>query len=304
MVRGIEKRSIVKGAGDRRDFVSRLGRVALETETAVFAWALMENHAHLLLKSSGHGLSGFMRRLLTGYAAGFNRRHGRHGHLFQNRYKSIVCEEDAYFREVLRYIHLNPLRAGAVESLRELDRYPWSGHAVIVGKMANDWQDRDYVLRWFGRSEGTAKAAYRAYVEAGVGEGRRPELVGGGLVRSAGGWSEVKAHRRAGLVQKGDERILGGSDFVLGVVQESEARLRYQFPLAERIEEAERMLAAQCEQAGLNASAIKAGGRRQEMSRMRKRLAQAFVNELGLSQAEAGRILGVCTSAIGRCLQN
>jgi REP element-mobilizing transposase RayT len=85
MVRGIEKRPFVKGDRDRRDFVSRLGRVALETETAVFAWALMENHSHLLLKSSGHGLSGFMRRLLTGYDTIYNRRYRRHDHLFQNR---------------------------------------------------------------------------------------------------------------------------------------------------------------------------------------------------------------------------
>lgn len=302
IIRGIEKKPIVKDDADRSDFVSRLGRLALETRTSVFAWALMHNHAHLLVKSSGYGLPGFMRRLLTGYAIGFNLRHRRYGHLFQNRYKSIVCEEDPYFRELLRYIHLNPLRAGAVDSFSDLDRYPWSGHAVIVGKIANDWQDRDYVLRWFGRQEVPAMAAYRAYVEDGVGQGRRPVLVGGGLVRSAGGWSEVKAQRRKGIREKGDARILGGSDFVLTVVGELDQRLRYQFPLAERIEKAEKILSAACKSSGLNEEALRAGGRRREMSRMRKVLAQRFVNELGLSQAEAGRLLGVSTPAIARSL--
>ena len=72
-----------------------------------------------------------MRRLLTGYAVSFNRRHRRHGQLFQNRYKSILCQEDAYFRELVRYIHLNPLRARLVKDLKALDKYPFSGHSVF-----------------------------------------------------------------------------------------------------------------------------------------------------------------------------
>jgi hypothetical protein len=72
-----------------------------------------------------------MRRLLAGYAVTFNRTPNRTGHLFQNRYKSIVCEKEAYLSELIRYIHLNPIRAGLVNNLEELERYPWSGHAVV-----------------------------------------------------------------------------------------------------------------------------------------------------------------------------
>ena len=79
-----------------------------------------------------------MRRLLTGYAVTYNLRHSRHGHLFQNRYHSIVCDEDVYFQELVRYIHLNPLRATLVEDLSDLDRYPWRGHLVVKGKVAGD----------------------------------------------------------------------------------------------------------------------------------------------------------------------
>ena len=74
---------------------------------------------------------------MTGYAVTFNKRHKRSGHLFQNRYKSIVCEEDSYLLELIRYIHLNPLRAGLVKDLKELDRYPWTGHSAILGKRKN-----------------------------------------------------------------------------------------------------------------------------------------------------------------------
>jgi hypothetical protein len=87
-----------------------------------------------------------MRRLLTGYALNYDRRHGRTGHLFQNRYKSIVCEEELYLLELVRYVHPNPLRAREVESLEELEQYPWSGHSVLVGRKENKWQERGYVL--------------------------------------------------------------------------------------------------------------------------------------------------------------
>ncbi len=110
MIRGIEKKRIVLDEQDRKDFVRRLGLLAVETKTAVYAWALMSNHAHLLVCSGAAGLAKFMRRLLTGYAVSYNLRHRRHGHLFQNRYKSMVCDGDSYFTELVRYIHLNPLR--------------------------------------------------------------------------------------------------------------------------------------------------------------------------------------------------
>jgi REP element-mobilizing transposase RayT len=114
MVRGIERKRIFADDKDRKDLMDRMGDLAVETGTAIYAWALLNNHAHILLRSGSCGLPAYMRRLLTGYAISFNRRHHRHGHLFQNRYKSIVCEEDPYFRELVRYIHLNPLRAGDV----------------------------------------------------------------------------------------------------------------------------------------------------------------------------------------------
>jgi len=137
IVRGIERRKIVDDDKDREDFVTRMGSIALDTGTSIYAWALMTNHAHILLRSSTAGLPTFMRRFLSGYAIWYNRRHRRYGHLFQNRYKSIVCEEDPYFKELVRYIHLNPLRAGMVETLAKLDRYKWCGHCVILSSLSS-----------------------------------------------------------------------------------------------------------------------------------------------------------------------
>ncbi len=186
MIRGIERRRIVDDEQDRRDFVLRLGKLARETLTSIYAWALMSNHAHILLSSGPQGLAKFMRRFLTGYAVSYNLRHRRHGHVFQNRYKSIVCEADSYFTELVRYIHLNPLRVKLVADLKELERYPYCGHGAILGAVKNEWQDRHSVLAQFGTREGDARGAYPRFVEEGVALGRRPELVGGGLVRSGG----------------------------------------------------------------------------------------------------------------------
>ena len=190
IVRGLERGAIVQDDADRAAFVTRLGDVALATGTRVYAWALLPNHAHFLVRSGPAGLPTFMRRLLTGYAITFNLRHKRVGHLFQNRYKSIVVEADNYFRELVRYLHLNPLRAKLVAGLAALDRYPWSGHATVVGRIPRPWQDRQAVLAWFGAPERRALRAYRRYMREGIPLGRRSELVGGGLVRSLGGWAD------------------------------------------------------------------------------------------------------------------
>ncbi|PIP43212.1 MAG: hypothetical protein COX17_08305 [Deltaproteobacteria bacterium CG23_combo_of_CG06-09_8_20_14_all_60_8] len=302
IVRGIEKRRIVDDRRDREDFVARLGTVAADTATVIYAWALMKNHAHLLLRSSEFGLSGFMRRLLTGYAITYNNRHRRHGHLFQNRYKSIVCEEEAYFLELVRYIHLNPLRARQVKAPADLDNYQWSGHVVLLGRHANDWQDRDYVFSMFGKTKKAAQAAYQKFVLDGVRQGRRPELVGGGLIRSMGGWSEVKALRRMGGTEPADERILGGGAFVERMMKEAETNLRKQLAPRQPGQRPAQVIKSICAEVGVKAQELRAGSRRHLVAVARLRIAQRLVEELGLSLAETARQLGVSTSAISKAL--
>ena len=115
-----------------------------------------------------------MRRLLTSYAIYFNRRHDRSGHLFENRYKSILCEEEQYLLELVRYIHLNPVRAGLVATMSELEQYPWCGHGVLVGTHAVDWLDIDFVLSHFGTTVSVARKKYRQFVADGFHQGHRP----------------------------------------------------------------------------------------------------------------------------------
>jgi putative transposase len=231
IIRGIERKRIFQDDLDRDDFLSRMGNILPESKTECYAWALLPNHAHILLRTGPVSIATIMRRLLTGYAIRYNHRHHRHGQLFQNRYRSILCQEDPYLLELVRYIHLNPLRAKLVKDLKELGRYPYSGHRILMGKEKRDWQDTGYVLGHFGSESGVARKRYRVYVGKGVEAGRRPELTGGGLIRSVGGWTRAKELAGTGIRLKGDERILGDSDFVLDALDASNEQFERKYRL-------------------------------------------------------------------------
>ena len=303
IVRGIEKRKIVDDRYDQKNFISRMGSIASETDTIIYAWSLMSNHAHIFLRSGQEGLSKYMRRFLTGYDISYNLRHKRHGHLFQNRYKSIVCDEDGYFQELVRYIHLNALRAKLVKNLSGLDRYPWCGHSVLMGRRRHEWQDVEYVLSWFSQGELEARRAYREYVKRGISEGRRPDLVGGGLIRSLGGWSNVLSLRRSKERVLSDERILGNGDFVERIIKEVDERMKYQLSGIKRREKAKELVKETCERESINIEEMMSGSRRGRISRVRSKLAYRLVEDIGVSLADAGRQLGVSTSAISKALK-
>ncbi|NTV02591.1 MAG: hypothetical protein HGB04_07380 [Chlorobiaceae bacterium] len=298
IIRGIEQGMIVRDDDDRQELLGRMGELAKGSKTSIYAFALMTNHLHILLKSGPLGLATYMRRLLSGYAQYFNRRHNRVGHLFQNRYKSIICEEEAYFEKLVAYIHLNPLKAGMVSSLNELAGYPWSGHAVLMKSVRHDWLDRDYVLGFFGRTAGLAITAYLAFLKDEMGIDRESELSGGGLVRSHGGWSTVLSMRKQGVREQGDERILGSGEFVKSLLAEAEDGVRKQIPSAERLGLVEKDISEECRLSGISVAFFLSGSRSGTLSSLRKRLAVKFVNMYGLSLAETARQLGVTTNAV------
>jgi len=296
--RGIEKCKIFRNNRDRDQFIQRLADILDETDTPCFAWALMPNHVHLLLKTGLTPIATIMRRLLTGYAVYFNHRHRRSGHLFQNRYKSILCQEDPYLRELVRYIHLNPLRAKAVEKIKDLDKYPYSGHSAILGKVRNDWQQIDYVLALFGERKTDARKAYRQFIEKGISQGRRPELVGGGLVRSIGGWAALKAVRKGYLKVKGDERILGDSNFVQAVLKEADEQLERRYRLKAEGFELEHVVERVAQLLDIPVEAVWEKSRRPKVVAARSLIFYWASKELGMSMTDLAHRFNLTQPAV------
>jgi len=300
IVRGIERRQIFETDADRDNFLSRLGDILTETETACYAWALIPNHFHLLLRTSNVSISTVMKRLLTGYALWFNRRHGRRGHLFQNRYKSILCQEDVYFLELVRYIHLNPLRAKLIPDLKTLARYPYSGHSVLMVNVKKEWQDTDKVLKFFGKKAGSARCVYRAFVEKGISQGKRTDLTGGGLVRSAGSWAAVKALRAAKIFEKSDERILGNGDFVETVLAAAKEALERKYDIQSRGFTVDKVAARVAEVLRVKQEDVWAAGRHKETVHARSLLCYWAVRELGVTMISLSHLLNISVQAIGK----
>ncbi len=291
MVRGIERKEIFRDDRDREDFLGRLGEIVQEEKASCFAWALIPNHAHLLLRTGTTPLARMMRRLLTGYAVSFNLRHQRSGHLFQNRYKSIVCEEDSYLLELVRYIHLNAIRAGLVKDLRELDRYRWSGHSVLMGYEQRDWQAKEEVLSHVGRRKRYAQDRYRQFVGEGISLGRREELGSGGSRRRG-----EKVVEDAG--EASDPRVLGSGRFVHRVLADEEKVLLRQNLLKRKKRDLRALLAIVSKEFGAAEEELTGGGRRRILAAARSVFCRLAARELGATGRQLSEILQITPAAV------
>ena len=298
MVRGIERRKIFSDTKDKQLFIKRLGTVLTDTGTNCFAYALMDNHFHLLLQTGANSISRVMQSLLTGYAVNYNNRHGRTGKLYQNRFKSILCDKEAYLLQLIRYIHLNPIRVGLVKNLSELDRSPWTGHSVIMGKRHTDWLDTEEVLINFGETERKARKAYREFVKAGLTEPEETDLSGGGLIRSIGGvWEALKAAKK-GKKTLADERILGGGEFVEKVLKEEEEIESRSSKLKREGWDFERVLRRAGKAVGLEAEELMRQGRGNNRSEGRALICKWMVVDLKEPQSTPAEMLGISRSAV------
>jgi len=298
IVRGIERSDIFKDDIDRNNFKDRLGGIVQETRTSCFAWALIPNHFHLLLKTGAVPIATLMRRLLTGYAVTFNRRHHRAGHLFQNRYKSILCQQEPYLLELIRYIHLNPIRAGLVKDMNALGRYAFSGHSILMGKVNNDWQDTSWVLKLYDQRVPIARRKYRLFVQKGMDQGRRDDLTGGGLIRSSGGWTAIKALRRANLFQKSDERILGNGDFVEQVIANAEEQMKERYDLIAKGYDIDKIASKVSEIIKIDPTDILTPGKEPMRVKARSLLCYWAVSELGVSLSDLSRRCNLSLSGV------
>jgi len=167
ITRGNEKRPIFIDDSDRKKYLEIIGNYKRDFGFYLYCYTLMTNHNHLLIETPMGNISRIMLCVNTNYAVYFNRRHNRVGHLFQGRYKSIVVDKEAYLLRLLRYIHLNPVRAKMVRSPKE---YKWSSHRVYIsGKDTSGLIDTEPVLGRFGNTKEMQITAYRDFVESEIG---------------------------------------------------------------------------------------------------------------------------------------
>ena len=300
IIRGIERKRIFVDDKDRDDFIERLSGLLQETKTLCYAWALMSNHVHLLLRTGTSPIASIMRRLLTGYAVRFNRRHRRYGHLFQNRYKSILCEEDPYLQQLVAYIHLNPLRAGMVQSMVALKTYLFTGHSALMGKRIRPWQDTEFVLALFGRTVSEARRNLQEHVSKWSAKGRCPELTGGGLIRSAGGWNAIKEAARDGIRISSDERILGSSDFVETTLKHSGEVYGRRLRMKTAGIDLTAVVGAVCRYLQVGEKELESTTRRLEIARARALVSLIATRELSIPGSEVALRFNIDRSAVSR----
>jgi hypothetical protein len=234
---------------------------------------------------------------MTGYAVWHNRRHARKGHLFQNRYKSILVEDDPYFLELVRYIHLNPIRAGLVNQFTELSKYPYSSHAVIVGQRDFDCQDVKGVLVWFGDKREEARREYCNFVAAGLNQGTREDLRSGKKIRGASGRKKHQDTEEGEEDSLWDSRILGNRQFVEQIIYlDNQYRIKKQT-------NSESILSEVCSKWGVSKEQILSKQRTRTVSRARREFFLRAHEEAGDSMASLARLCGLAHTSIREAIE-
>jgi len=239
-----------------------------------------------------------MQRLLTGYAVTFNLRYKRAGHLFQNRYKDIICQEDPYFMELLQYIPLNPVRGGIIRTAGELAVYPWTSHSAIMGKIRRPWQMVSSVLARFSPDPAQARQVYQAYLVEAWNRKKQDRLEGGGLIRSSGGLPEGRQDIREVGIQAYDQRILGDDAFVLETLRQGEQLENDQQEMQSVT--IETLLTLVADLTGQDVQGLTEKGQRRSVTSAKAMAVYAGVVWLGQSTVSMGRQLGLSQSAASR----
>jgi REP element-mobilizing transposase RayT len=274
MVRGIERREIFLDDRDRAVFRDRLRELVPDAGAGVLASALMPNHVHLVIRTGHTPLSRLMSRLDTSYAVRFNHRYDRVGYLFQNRFKSLLVERDDQLRRLIRYVHLNPLRAGLVADLAALERYPWTSHPALVGRRPPlAFEDACAALAQFGDDPRRARRRLRMWMK----EGDDCDEEGDGAEEPGAGDAEVAAHEgRAGALPA---------------------------PAAERDRcDLDQLVEAVCRHFSTTETDLRRGARHARASGARAVICHVAVVRWRLSNEQVARAVGVSSAAVSQAL--
>lgn len=302
--RGLERRSIFCDENDKLEFLSRFGFALCHHDMQCLAWAIMPNHYHLLVRVRTKSLSRMMQSLLGGYAGYFNRSHQRVGYVFQNRYKSILCDADQYLLELIRYIHLNPVRAGILTDVAKLNDYPWTGRAGMLGRHPFKWHDVEMALRYFSSNHRKAIISYTKFVTAGVQSNLQIDLEGGGLIRSLGGWDSLNHLKNEHISSIGDERILGEAHFVEKSLGQDSLSISRRTLLQQQGWTFDSLVRRVCGKCGVSENELESKARANNLSLAKTLICYWGNEELGLTCREIAARLAISQQAVSKWISN
>jgi putative transposase len=273
--RGNNRRLIFGSEDDYRKFLLQLSRQKAKLPFYLYAYCLMPNHIHLLIERRDDAISRVMQGLLTAYSQYYNRKHRRSGHLLQGRYKAILCQSDQYLAELVRYIHLNPVRAKMV---RRAQDFAYSSHRAYLGLDQSRLVDVEPVLRHFGASKKVAVERFQLFVRAGMKHGHKEEFY------------------------RADEgRMLGTDEWVAETknrVGEIPLGARPQVKSVRRMDGEELMRVA-ARVSGKKEQELRSGRKTRSLVEVKEAIV-VVGRELGASNADLARLLGIDASVVSR----
>ena len=274
ITRGNQRQQIFRATADNERYLKILEDYKLKYDFLIYAYVLMENHVHLLMETKEAPLSKILQGINQRYTMYFNHRYATVGHLFQGRYKAILCEKDAYLLSLVKYIHMNPVRAGSAKSPGE---YRWSSHLSYIGQTrSRGIVDSELVLKMFGDDKRKATRAYHGYME------------------------EKETLRREDVYATVDQRIVGDERFVEEVKTRTgrsvaPGRRRHQYTLPDIAKAVEETYDVSLEQ-------IRDKGRGEELGRARG-LMSLVAKQYGYKGREVAEYLGRDPSVITRYVE-
>jgi Transposase IS200 like. len=275
---------------DREQFLSLLSLYLERTNTKCYAWVLMDNHYHLVLRLSDRELWELMKPLNMHYAHYHRKKNGRRGPLFMDRFKSIATQDQNYVEELVRYVHLNPVRAGICKDLKGLEKYRWCGHGALLGlKGRRTFQDTKTVLKRFGRTPREAYVNYQKFLLEGLKDHVKDDKL-------------VDLVRKSNSGEEGGRKatcwVIGDREFVKQAVSSSEAnRLRIsQFELEGG--NIENIVAGICRKFDVTPELLKQRHRGGAASDARKTLAYIAAKEFKAPLMVIADYLGVGRTAV------
>jgi REP element-mobilizing transposase RayT len=274
ITRGNQRQQIFRATEDYERYLRILWDYKLRYNFVLYAYVLMGNHVHLLIETKEVPLSKVLQGVNQSYTMYFNRRYATVGHLFQGRYKAMLCDKDSYLLSLVKYIHMNPVRAGEAKSP---EAYPWSSHGCYIGQARHRGiVDNEAVLKIFAEDQRKAGRAYQEYME------------------------EKEMLRREEVYATVDQRIVGDEEFVEEVKTRTGKRdVRGRRKHAYQLPEIAKAVEETC---GITLGQVREKGKGEELGRGR-RLISLVANEYGYTGQEVAGYLWRDPSVITRYLK-